>query len=66
MAQQVAKLRADKQHAESELHRAAKDGAVARLQALLDGGANILVSLRKSKPGLYVGSQSGLEFVMKL
>tara|TARA_X000000950_G_scaffold266026_1_gene341028 strand:- start:826 stop:1047 length:222 start_codon:yes stop_codon:yes gene_type:complete len=37
-----------------------------RVDVMLDGGANILVSLRKSKPGLYVGSQSGLEFVMKL
>jgi hypothetical protein len=37
-----------------------------RVDVILDGGANILVSLRKSKPGLYVGSQSGLEFVMKL
>lgn len=37
-----------------------------RVDVMLDGGANILVSLKKSKPGLYVGSQSGLEFVMKL
>ena len=37
-----------------------------RVDVMLDGGANILVSLRMSKPGLYVGSQSGLEFVMKL
>jgi hypothetical protein len=37
-----------------------------RVDVMLDGGANILVSLRKSKTGLYVGSQSGLEFVMKL
>ena len=37
-----------------------------RVDAILDGGANILVSLRKSKSGLYVGSQSGLEFVFKL
>ena len=37
-----------------------------RVDVMLDGGANILVSLRKSKPGLYFGSQSGLEFVMKL
>ena len=37
-----------------------------RVDVMLDGGANILVSLRKSKLGLYVGSQSGLEFVMKL
>ena len=37
-----------------------------RVDVMLDGGANILVSLRKSKSGLYVGSQSGLEFVMKL
>jgi len=32
----------------------------------LDGGGNLLVSLSMQKPGLYVGSQSGLEFVMKL
>ena len=32
---------------------------------MLDGGGNLLVSL-SMKPGLYVGSQSGLEFVMKL
>ena len=37
-----------------------------RVDVMLDGGANILVSLRKSKSGLYVGSQSSLEFVMKL
>ena len=37
-----------------------------RVDVMLDGGANILVSLRKSKSGIYVGSQSGLEFVMKL
>ena len=37
-----------------------------RVDVLLDGGSNILVSLRKSKPSLYVGSKSGLEFVMKL
>ena len=33
---------------------------------MLDGGGNLLVSLSMQKPGLYVGSQSGLEFVMKL
>ena len=37
-----------------------------KVDVMLDGGSNILVSLRKSKPGLYVGSQSGLEFVMTL
>ena len=37
-----------------------------RVDVLLDGESNVLVSLRKSKPSLYVGSQSGLEFVMKL
>ena len=37
-----------------------------RVDVMLDAGTNIVVSLRKSKPGLYVGSQSGLEFVMKL
>ena len=37
-----------------------------RVDVILNGGSNIVVSLRMSKPGLYVGSQSGLEFVMKL
>ncbi len=37
-----------------------------RVDVKLDGGTDILVSLRMSKPGLYVGSQSGLEFVMKV
>ena len=32
---------------------------------MLDGGGNLLVSLNMQKPGLYVGSQSGLEFVMR-
>ena len=36
------------------------------LDVMLDGGGNLLVSLSMQKPGLYVGSQSGLEFVMKL
>ena len=37
-----------------------------RVDVMLDGGGNLLVSLSMQKPGLYVGSQSGLEFVMKL
>ena len=36
-----------------------------RVDVMLDGGSNILVSLFMQKAGLYVGSQSGLEFVMK-
>jgi len=36
-----------------------------RVDVMLDGGGNILVSLNMQKPGLYVGSQSGLEFVMR-
>ena len=36
-----------------------------RVDVMLDGGGNILVSLFMQKAGLYVGSQSGLEFVMK-
>ena len=36
-----------------------------RVDVMLDGGANILISLFMQKPGLYVGSQSGLEFVMR-
>ena len=35
-----------------------------RVDVMLDGGGNLLVSLSMQKPGLYVGSQSGLEFVM--
>lgn len=31
----------------------------------VDGGGNLLVSLSMQKQGLYVGSQSGLEFVMR-
>jgi hypothetical protein len=37
-----------------------------RVDVVLTGGSNILVSLQKTKPGLYVGSQSGLEFVMRI
>ena len=35
------------------------------VDVMLDGGGNLLVSLNMQKPGLYVGSQSGLEFVMR-
>ena len=36
-----------------------------RVDVALDRGG-LLVSLFMKKPGLYVGSQSGLEFVMKI
>ncbi len=36
-----------------------------RVDVMLDGGGNLLVSLSMHKAGLYVGSQSGLEFVMR-
>ena len=36
-----------------------------RVDVMLDGGANILISLFMQKQGLYVGSQAGLEFVMR-
>ena len=36
-----------------------------RVDVMLDGGGNLLVSLKMQKPGLYVGSPSGLEFVMR-
>ena len=36
-----------------------------RVGVMLDGGGNLLVSLSMQKAGLYVGSQSGLEFVMR-
>ena len=36
-----------------------------RVDVILDGGGNLLVSLSMQKAGLYVGSQSGLEFVMR-
>jgi hypothetical protein len=36
-----------------------------RVDVMLDGGDNLLVSLNMQKAGLYVGSQSGLEFVMR-
>ena len=39
--------------------------AGSRVDVMLDGGGNILISLFMQKAGLYVGSQSGLEFVMK-
>ena len=37
-----------------------------RVDVTLDGGGHILISLVMQKQGLYVGSQSGLEFVMKI
>ena len=37
-----------------------------RVDVMLDGGGNLLVSLSMQKAGLYVGSQSGLEFVMRI
>ena len=36
-----------------------------RVDVMLDGGGNLLVSLSMQKAGMYVGSQSGLEFVMR-
>ena len=36
-----------------------------RVDVMLDSGGSVLVSLNMQKPGLYVGSQSGLEFVMR-
>ena len=36
-----------------------------RVDVMLGGGGNLLISLFMQKPGLYVGSQSGLEFVMR-
>ena len=36
-----------------------------RVDVMLDGGGGILVSLFMQRKGLYVGSQSGLEFVMR-
>ena len=36
-----------------------------RVDVMLDGGGNLLVSLNMQKPGLYVGLQAGLEFVMR-
>ena len=36
-----------------------------RVDVMMDGGGNLLVSLSMQKAGLYVGSQSGLEFVMR-
>ncbi|NCF49321.1 MAG: hypothetical protein GWP36_07420 [Bacteroidetes bacterium] len=37
-----------------------------RVDVILDGGSDLMVSLMKQKPGLYVGSKSGLEFVMHM
>jgi len=36
-----------------------------RVDVTLDQGG-LLISLQMKKPGLYVGSQSGLEFMMKI
>ena len=36
-----------------------------RVDVLLDEGGGIIVSMVMQKPGLYVGSQSGLEFTMR-
>lgn len=36
-----------------------------RVDVMLDGGGGILVSLFMQRKGLYVGSQSGLEFVIR-
>jgi len=36
-----------------------------RVDVALDQGG-LLISLHMKKPGLYVGSQSGLEFMMKI
>ena len=33
--------------------------------ALDQGGGEIIISMVKQKPGLYVGSRSGLEFTMR-
>ncbi len=39
--------------------------ATNRVDVMLDGGGNILISLFMQKQGLYLGTQSGLEFVMR-
>ena len=37
-----------------------------RVDVVLDqGGGDIMISMVKQKPGLYVGSRSGLEFTMR-
>ncbi|MGB0689282.1 MAG: hypothetical protein ACPH74_03145 [Candidatus Puniceispirillum sp.] len=47
-------------------------GTIVRIQgsrvdvALNQGGGDLLVSLHMQKAGLYVGSKSGLEFVMRI
>lgn len=47
-------------------------GTIVRIQgkrvdvSLTQGGGSLLVSLHMQKAGLYVGSQSGLEFVMRV
>ena len=46
------------------------DAVIVRIQGnrvdVTLSGSDILVSLHIQKPGLYVGSMSGLEFVMKI
>ena len=37
-----------------------------RVDVVLDqGGGNLIISMVREKPGLYVGSRSGLEFTMR-
>ena len=37
-----------------------------RIDVVLDqGGGNVIISMVMQKPGLYVGSRSGLEFTMR-
>ena len=37
-----------------------------RIDVVLDqGGGDIIISMVMQKPGLYVGSRSGLEFIMR-
>ena len=37
-----------------------------RVDVVLDqGGGDIIISMLMQKPGLYVGSRSGLEFIMR-
>ena len=38
-----------------------------RIDVKLDeGGVDMIISLMRQKPGLYVGTRSGLEFVMRI
>ena len=36
-----------------------------RVDVVLDQGGDIIITMVMQKPGLYVGSQSGLEFTMR-